>query len=97
MLSGMSFERTDCDCSVYVYQPGNARIVLPIHVDDLLLASSSKAAIQEQLALTSSFAIGGPATSIFAMKIERDRIARTIGLSQPGYIESILETIGVRS
>jgi hypothetical protein len=98
VLTGIGFNRTDCDHSVYVYRRGDDRIVLPIHVDDLLLASNSKAAIRRVKAeLSSHFKLHdqGPATSILGMKIERDRVARTISLSQPRYTKSILEAFGM--
>ena len=98
VLTDIGFERTDCDHSVYVYQCGNDRIVLPIHVDDLLLASNLKAAIQKvKSELASHFKLHdqGPATAILGMKITRDHAARSIGLSQPGYIKSILEDFGM--
>jgi len=91
VLTDIGFEQTDCDHSVYVYRRGDDRIVPPIHVNDLLLASNSSAAIQKVKAeLASHFKLHdqGPATSILGMKIERNHTTRTISLSQPGYIES---------
>jgi Reverse transcriptase (RNA-dependent DNA polymerase) len=98
VLTDLGFERTDCDYSVYVYQRGDVRILLPIHVDDLLLASNSETAIADvksQLASHFKLHDQGPATSILGMKIERNRAARTISLSQPGYIESILDAFSM--
>jgi hypothetical protein len=94
MLLAIGFERIDCDHLVYVYRHGDIWIMMPIHVDDLLLALNSKAAIQKVKAeLASHFKIHdqGPTTSILGIKVERDRVACSISLSQPGYIESILE------
>src|SRR5258708_38384668 len=71
---------------------------MPIHIDDLLLASNSKTAIQQvKTELASRFKIHdqGPTTSILGMKVEHDRITCTISLSQPGYIRSILEQFGM--
>jgi hypothetical protein len=65
-----------------------------IHVDDLLLASNSKAAIQRvKTELASHFKIHdqGPMASILGIKVECDQVAHSISLSQPGYIELILE------
>jgi transposase InsO family protein len=45
VLSTIGFEQIDCDHSVYIYRRGDVRIMMPIHVDDLLLASNSKSAI----------------------------------------------------
>jgi hypothetical protein len=98
VLTSIGFERIDCDYSVYVYRRGDVRIMMPIHVDDLLLASNSKAAIQRvksDLATHFKLHDQGPTTSILGIKIDRDRAARTISLSQPGYVESILEQFGM--
>jgi len=93
VLTGIGFERTDCDHSVYVYRRAGVRIMLPIHVDDLLLALNSREALERvKSELGSHFKLNdlGPATSILGMKIVRDRVARTVNLSQPGYVRSIL-------
>ena len=98
VLTTIGFERIDCDYSVYVYRRGDDRIMMPIHVDDLLLASNSKATIQRVKSdLMTHFKIHdqGPTTSILGIKIERNRAAHTISLSQPGYVESILEQFGM--
>ena len=96
VLTGIGFERTDCDHSVYVYRCGGVRILLPIHVDDLPLASNSREALQRiKSELGSHFKLYdlGLVTSILGlgMKIVRDRAARTVNLSQSGYITSIMD------
>jgi len=94
VLSSIGFQRIDCDYSVYVYRRGDVKIFLPIHVDDLLLASNSSTAIQKvKTDLSAHFTIHdlGPVKSILGIRIERDRAARSISLSQPGYIQSILD------
>ena len=94
VLTGISFKQTDCDPSVYIYQRGGIRIMLPIHVDDLLLASNSREVLRHvNSELGSHFKLHdlGPATSILGMKIVRDHTTRTVNLSQPGYIRSILD------
>jgi len=94
VLVDIGFERTDCDHSVYVYHRGDVCILMPIHVDDLLIASNSWDALQSvKTELGSHFKLHdqGTVTSILGMKITHDRVARTICLSQPGYIRSILD------
>jgi len=71
---------------------------MPIHVDDLLIASNSKAALAKIKAeLTAHFKIHdqGLTKSILGIKIKRDRQARSISLSQPGYIKSMLDQFGM--
>src|SRR5260221_13298768 len=98
VLTKISFERVDCDYSVYIYRRDSVKIIMPIHVDDLLIASNSHDAIQKVKSdLASHFKIHdqGPTTSILGIKVERDRPNRTVSLSQPGYVESILEQFGM--
>jgi len=94
VLLGIGFERTDWDHSVYVYRHGEVCIMLPIHVNDLLLALNLRDALQLVKAkLGTHFKLHdlGPATSILGMKIICNHAAHTISLSQPGYIRSILD------
>ena len=90
----IGFNQIDCNHSIYIYQCSNARIIMPIHVDDLLITSNSKselAAVKSELAANFKIHNQGPTKSILSIKIEQDWLARSISLSQPGYIESILE------
>ncbi len=93
VLTSIGFRRTDCDYLVYVYHCGGVRIIVPVYIDDLLLASNSISAIQKvKSKLASHFDLHelGPTTSILGIKIDRDCANRTISLSQPGYVDSIL-------
>ncbi len=94
VLSTIGFQRIDCDYSVYVYRRGDVKIFMPIHMDDLLLASNSLPELRKVKAdLAAHFAIHdqGPVMSMLGIKVKRDRGTHTISLSQPGYIKSILD------
>ena len=98
VLTTIGFKWIDCNHSVYIYRRGDARIIMPIHVDDLLIASNSKselATVKSELAANFKIHDQGPTKSILGIKIERDWQARSISLSQPGYIESMLEQFGM--
>ena len=45
VLTEIGLERIDCDHSVYVYWRDNTKLIMPIHVDDLLIASNPKEAL----------------------------------------------------
>jgi len=45
VLVSIGFERINCDYSVYVYQCNGVKVFMLIHVDNLLIASNSKATI----------------------------------------------------
>jgi transposase InsO family protein len=94
-LSEIGFQRLECDHSVFVYERDGVKIVVPVHVDDLVFASKSKDAIERvKNELRARFKIRdqGQTSLILGVQLERDRKSRTISLSQPAYIQSILET-----
>ena len=94
ILTTLGFQRIDCDYSIYVYQRDGVKIFMLVYVDNLLLASNSKVAIQwvkNNPALHFTIHDQGHVTSILGVKVLHDCAACTISLSQPGYIKSILE------
>jgi hypothetical protein len=93
-LDSMGFERLDSDHSVFIYERDSVKLIVPIHVDDLVIASRSKSAISEfKSELSKRFKLRdqGPTTFLLGIKLERDRSKHMISLSQPAYIQSILD------
>ncbi|CCA74619.1 related to retrotransposon HobS hobase (N-terminal fragment), partial [Serendipita indica DSM 11827] len=89
----------DWELDVFIYECDNVKIIVPVHIDDLLLASKSPDAIQivkNELKARFKIRDQGPTSFLLGVKLERDRQSRTISLSQPAYIEQILETYEVR-
>ena len=73
---------------------------MPIHVDDLLIALNSKselATVKSELIANFKIHDQRPTKSILGIKIEWDRQVQSISLSQPGYIESMLEQFSMQS
>lgn len=94
VLVSMGFKRLESDRSVYIYVRDNVRIIIPVHVDDLTLASKSQAAIDRTIEeLSKHFKLRnlGPTTFLLGIAISRDRPKRTICLSQRQYIVDMLE------
>jgi hypothetical protein len=94
-LTSIGFQRLESDHSVFIYERDGVKMVVPVHVDDLVLASSSKESIEKvKSELRARFKIHeqGPTSFLLGVKLERDRQNRTISLSQPAYITSILHT-----
>lgn len=92
-LRKIGFMRIETDHSVFVYEREAIKIIVPVHVDDLLLASKSLseiAKVKEELKKVFKIHDLGPTKQILGIKVERDRPSRTIYLSQPAYIEDIL-------
>jgi hypothetical protein len=95
VMMDIGFRRLECDHSVFIYERDGDRIIVPVHVDDLILASKSKDAVKKiknQLNERFKLRDQGPTTFILGVQLERDREKRTISLSQPAYIQNILET-----
>lgn len=95
VLSEIGFQRLESDHSVFIYERDGVKMVVPVHVDDLVLASPSKEAIERvKRELRAKFKTHeqGPTSFLLGVKIERNRTDRTISLSQPAYIDSILQT-----
>ena len=94
-LTSIGFQHLESDHSVFIYSRDGVRMVVPVHVDDLVLASASKEAIEKvKSELRTRFKIHeqGPTSFLLGVKLERDRQNRTISLSQPAYVDSILHT-----
>ncbi|CCA76306.1 hypothetical protein PIIN_10301 [Serendipita indica DSM 11827] len=95
VLSEIGFKRLESDQSVFIYERNSVKIIVPVHVDDLLLASKSSKAIQmakDELKARFKIHDQGPTSFLLGVKLERDRQSDTISLSQPAYIKQILET-----
>ena len=93
ILTSIGFRRTNCNYSVYVYHCNGICIFVPIHINNLLLASGCKSTIQRvKSELASHFDLHNlsPATSILGIKISHDQGNCKVSLLQPGYIKSIL-------
>jgi Reverse transcriptase (RNA-dependent DNA polymerase) len=94
VLTNLGFTRTESEHSFYIYEHNGVKILVPVYVDDLTLASKSKGALAKLKAdLASNFKIRdlGPTEFILGIKVERDRPNRSIYISQSAYIQSILD------
>jgi hypothetical protein len=94
VLESMGFTRVLCEHSIWIYNRGNVRIIVPVFIDDMTFASKSKAEIQKvKKELGTHFKLHdlGPASWLLGVKIERDRKKRTLCLSQRQYILDMLK------
>ena len=53
VLTELGFKRIESDRSVYIYSNGEVRIIVPIYIDDITLASKSPTAIDNYVQLLS--------------------------------------------
>ena len=54
-LVKLGFSRLESDRSIYFYSRGSVKIMFPVHVDDVLLASNSESAIDSIIAELSTY------------------------------------------
>ncbi len=98
VLTLIGFKRLESDRSIYLYVRDDVRIIMPIHVDDLTLASSSQSVIDQVIKeLAQHFKLRdlGPTSFLLGIEIVRDRPNRSIFLSQRQYILEMLERFGL--
>ena len=98
VLASLGFKRLESDRSVYLYQKDNIRMIVPVHVDDITIASKSQSALDDFVkTLASHFKLRdlGPTELLLGIHITRDRPNRSIALSQRQYIVDMLDRYGL--
>ena len=97
-LVGRGFRRLSTEWGLYVLERNGQKVYLLVYVDDILLLSSkstegtnlrnwAKAELSRTFKMTQSEKVDW----ILGLKLTRNEATKTIGLSQPGYIDQILE------
>ena len=92
-LVPMGFRMSSADMGVFTKRISTDILILAVHVDDCILTGSSKALIDEyKKKINDHYQLTdlGPVHWLLGIKVMRDREARTISLSQSGYIKTIL-------
>jgi Reverse transcriptase (RNA-dependent DNA polymerase) len=93
-LTSLGFKRLDSDRSIYLYARNDLRIIMPVVVDDMTLASKSQQAIDDfikELSQHYDLRDLGPTTLFLGIEIQRDRANHSISLCQHQYILNMLE------
>jgi len=94
VLTELGFKWIESDCSVYIYSNGEVRIIVPIYIDNITLASKSPAAIDKYVQLLSQHFKRrdlGATCFLLGIAVERDRPTRTLKLHQRQFILDTLE------
>ncbi|KAL7278120.1 hypothetical protein ACG7TL_008091 [Trametes sanguinea] len=97
VLTKLGFDRLVCEHSVWVYLRDGVRIIIPVFVDDITIASKSKDSIQrvkDELRAHFKLRDLGPTSWLLGVKIECDRAKRSLSISQRQYALDILERYG---
>jgi len=98
-MSNNGYSRCEADHCCYLKHFDDSYIILLLYVDDMLIAGSGMDEIKHLKGLLSTeFDMKdlGPAKQILGMRIDRDRSARTLKLSQSKYIERVLERFNMK-
>ena len=95
ILSELGFTRCRFDTCMYIRESDGTMIVL--YVDDLLIIGKADAVVEVRAKIAARFDVVclGPVNHFLGMVIERDRTKGHLYLSQSGYIERILERMGL--
>ena len=85
VLTELGFSCIESDRSVYIYSNGEVRIIVPIYIDDITLASKSPSAIDKYVQLLSQHfkcCDLGPTHFLLGVAVERDCSTCTLKLHQ---------------
>ena len=94
ILMDIGFSVSGADPGVFVACEGEHILILAAHVDDCIITGGSPELIKDfKMKLNDCYALTdlGPVQWLLGIKVTRNCEARTISLSQEGYIASILE------
>lgn len=96
-LTQLGFQQLKSDASLYIYSRDSLRIMVPVFIDDITIASPSSAASDrfvQELAQHFELRDLGPTSWLLGIQVARDRSKRTLSLSQRQYIVDMLDTYG---
>ena len=92
------YVKCSADSCLYVKFVENSFVIMAVYVDDIIPVSNDPALLQkEKEAICKQFKMvdNGEIQFFLGMFIKRDRENRTISISQPNYVESILARFGM--
>ena len=92
-LKELGLGRTHSDWGIFYAHIGHDILILASHVDDCMLTGSSRKLMglfKDEIRARYKITDLGPISWILSMKVIRDRVARTISLSQEPYVNAII-------
>jgi hypothetical protein len=99
ILKDLGFTRCESDPCVYTRIRGTTRMYICLYVDDLLTFGASKEELlqfEEQLSKrVKKMTIKGDAQGFVGMEFKRDRVKKTITLTQQQYIRDVVHSEGL--
>lgn len=94
-MEGNGLKRLVSDPAIYVWGGKGGKVIVPIFVDDIQIATKSTKRAQEVLAKAFKITDLGPTQFLLGIHITRDRARRTMHLSQRQYVIDLLERFGM--
>jgi hypothetical protein len=97
VLVELGFARIRSNLSVFICEKDGVKVIVPVFVDNIMLASKSKqkiAKIKGLLAQRFKLRDLGPTLFLLGVQIDRERTARTLHLSQRQYTLDLLDCFG---
>ena len=94
LVDELGFKSCSYEPCLYIKHEGNSIMFIALYVDDLLIAGNDLAAIlsvKDEFKKRFKMKDLGEASEFLGMQIKRDRDGGTLTLSQPDYIDTILE------
>lgn len=95
LLERLGLKRTHADHSIFITEAGLNGPIVSTFVDDIKIMGIKESGfirrVKEELTAAFSMVDMGPISFYLGLKVERDRQKRTIKLSQPAYIDKVLE------
>lgn len=98
VMRKINFELVRCDNSIWVFKRGNVRVIVPVYVDDMTIASKTTKEYEDVASeLEKHFKLKrlGPTTSLLGVAIERDRSKHLLKISQKQYAMDVLSRFGL--
>jgi hypothetical protein len=98
VLQREGFRRLRSDASIFVWEDTYSKVIVPVFVDNITLASKSKLKIQMLKALLAKhFKLRdlGASKQLLGVKILRNCTKGELGLTQRGYVRDILTRFGL--
>ena len=101
LLQKLGLEKLHADHSIFATPQGIKGPIVTSFVDDLNIigpkGSQMITEVKRQLKLAFKMVDMGPISYYLGLKVERDRVKRIIKLSQPTYIEKVLESFHMQN
>jgi hypothetical protein len=97
VLVELGFTHIRSDSSVFIWEKNGVKVIVPVFVDGITLASKSKEKIAEiKSLLAQRFKLRdlGPTSFLLGVQIDRERSAPTLHLSQRHYTLDLLDRFG---